>query len=280
MIKGFKDHKNTEWLVVPIIENTECEKDLTASLKNAIITYPRSSAVLVRNHGVYIWGPTWERTKIFAECYEYLFKAILKMHKYSLPIPKTDSAHSAIKAWFIDESKIQNEGLRVDLQYKYSKWVDPDYLKRFGVLHWKLDGDQNNSELNNICANYRNRDTVKIEPQMANFEEKIKKFAEEHLHADEEVRYVLDGSGYFDVRDGTDSWIRIHVTKGDLLILPEGIYHRFVLDISNYIYVMRLFKEEPQWTPINRPCDENPSRIKYLKEINTISSEDFKIFKN
>ena len=52
MIKGIQDHKNTEWLRVPIIENTEY-------LKNAILAHSRTFAIILRNQSIYIWGPLW-----------------------------------------------------------------------------------------------------------------------------------------------------------------------------------------------------------------------------
>jgi len=142
MIKGITGHINADWCRVPIIENTQYECDLTESLKNAIIEYPRSFAVLVRNHGIYVWGPTWEKAKIHVECYEYLFKAILKMRKHNITYQTTVAASSLIRAWIIDDTK-KEEDLRNDLQHKEPRWVSEVELNKTGVFVYKLNGEKN-----------------------------------------------------------------------------------------------------------------------------------------
>jgi len=43
-------------LEVPIIENTPYEEDLKDSMADAMRQYPDAAAVLVRRHGIYVWG--------------------------------------------------------------------------------------------------------------------------------------------------------------------------------------------------------------------------------
>lgn len=122
----------------------------------------------------------------------------------------------------------------------------------------------------------------------------MKVFFDEHLHMDDEIRYILDGTAYFDVRDKEDRWIRIAMNKGDMITLPAGIYHRFTVDetvrtvpksggfcrrlvgrvtsnrrclLQNYTKAMRLFVGEPVWKAYNRPADHFEIRQKYVASL-------------
>ncbi|KAI9014947.1 class II aldolase/adducin N-terminal [Gaertneriomyces semiglobifer] len=85
MIKGIKRGSSSEslkyyeTLVVPIIENTAQEEDLKDRMAQAMQDYPDTNAVLVRRHGVYVWGKTWQQAKSMTECYDYLFEIAVKM---------------------------------------------------------------------------------------------------------------------------------------------------------------------------------------------------------
>lgn len=79
MIKGIAGHGYHDVLEVPVLENTAHECDLADALGAAIDAYPRAVAVLVRRHGLYVWGRTWQEAKTHAECLDYLFAAAVEM---------------------------------------------------------------------------------------------------------------------------------------------------------------------------------------------------------
>ncbi|XP_060117191.1 methylthioribulose-1-phosphate dehydratase [Heteronotia binoei] len=100
MIKGIKKcttggyFRYDDTLVVPIVENTPEEKDLKQRMVQAMNDYPDSCAVLVRRHGVYVWGETWEKAKTMCECYDYLFDIAVQMKQHGLDpatVPKEEN---------------------------------------------------------------------------------------------------------------------------------------------------------------------------------------------
>jgi 1,2-dihydroxy-3-keto-5-methylthiopentene dioxygenase len=112
--------------------------------------------------------------------------------------------------------------------------VTVDYLASIGVQYYHFPSLESVNELAKERG-YKNRDEIVVSPQTMGdvYEEKVKMFFNEHLHEDEEIRYIRDGEGYFDVRGQEDEWVRIKLVKDDLIILPAGIYHRFTTDDKN-----------------------------------------------
>uniref|UniRef100_G3MP97 Acireductone dioxygenase n=1 Tax=Amblyomma maculatum TaxID=34609 RepID=G3MP97_AMBMU len=178
-----------------------------------------------------------------------------------------DGKEEVIEAWYMDDSE---EDQRLPHHREPKEYVPLEKLKELGVISWRLNGGdhETDEDLKKIreARGYTYMDICEVCPEkLPNYEAKIKSFFEEHLHTDEEIRYCLDGSGYFDVRGSDERWIRVAVKKGGMIVLPAGIYHRFTLDSSNYIKALRLFVGEPVWTPYNRPHDDLPARKEYLE---------------
>jgi methylthioribulose-1-phosphate dehydratase len=232
MIKGIVGHKNTEWCVVPIIENSEYDTGLTENIKRAIMDYPRSQAVLVRNHGVFVWGPNWEKAKIQLECYEYIFKVILRMHKYNLDIPKLPSCDKNVKCWILDEEK-SSEDIRKDQQHKLAKWVSEVRLKKYNVTLEILDAEKF-AELSKERGLVL-KDEISLASNIINYDEIRANLATERKLETDEIYYIAAGTGYFDIKNEDGKWMRIHVGKGELLTLWKDVVMRFSPDIMNSI---------------------------------------------
>ena len=153
--------------------------------------------------------------------------------------------------------------------------VDLESLKGLGVECFKFDADS--PELDKSYEKlkqergYSYQDVVTISRKLtADYDNVILRFFREHIHNDSEIRFVnlavatvsinfraiLDGEGYFDVRDENENWIRLEAKKGDLLVMPAGIYHRFIPTLTDYIKAIRLFIGSPIWTAIYRDTDE------------------------
>lgn len=120
------------------------------------------------------------------------------------------------------------------MDHDSGKAVDTDYLRDLGVIYQRCPSID---DVDTIAKerSYKNRDEITVSPEKMGdvYEDKVKMFFNEHLHEDEEIRYILDGEGFFDVRSKGDDWLRIRLEKDDLIILPAGIYHRFTTGAKN-----------------------------------------------
>lgn len=120
MMKGIAGHGFYDNLVVPIIENTARECELTDRMRAAMLAYPRSNAVLVRRHGVYVWGKTWIEAKTQAECYDYLFGIAVRMHGMGIDAARAPArVHKAL----------------VNGQHANNGTTDTNGMACFGLLH-------------------------------------------------------------------------------------------------------------------------------------------------
>lgn len=78
MLKGVPGLRNTDRHLVPVVENTPREPELTADVERVLddSRFVSAYAIGVRDHGAYIWGSdVWEAKK-HAEVYHFLFEAI------------------------------------------------------------------------------------------------------------------------------------------------------------------------------------------------------------
>eukprot|EP00762_Andalucia_godoyi_P000803 ANDGO_03749.mRNA.1 1 len=140
------------------------------------------------------------------------------------------------------------------LESNDQKAVSVEELAAIGVEYYTIDANDYQREIDEFRARrkYAEFDVIRLTPDTECLEDKLKVFFTEHKHTDEEVRFVLDGHGIFDVRNANDEWVRILVEKNDLLVLPREIYHRFTLTDTKFIQAMRLFQNQPKWQAINR----------------------------
>ena len=77
MLKGIPGVTNTDVHLVPVIRNTPRERELVDQLET-VFADPRfaaTRAVLVRDHGAYIWGDDVMDAKRHTEVYHFLFEA-------------------------------------------------------------------------------------------------------------------------------------------------------------------------------------------------------------
>jgi len=101
----------------------------------------------------------------------------------------------------------------------------------------------------NARGGYITADVIDVTPDVPNLQTMLDRFNQEHTHAEDEVRFIVKGSGIFFVHPPSGPVFSIEVEAGDLINLPAGTKHWFDLCRERTIRAIRLFREKAGWTP-------------------------------
>ncbi len=100
-------------------------------------------------------------------------------------------------------------------------------------------------ERHGYCA----EDIITLASATPGLETLLAKFRLVHHHADDEVRFVIGGSGLFTVYTGS-TVLDVTLSPGDLITIPAFTRHRFDLTAEQRIVCARIFKDPAGWAAI------------------------------
>ncbi len=93
---------------------------------------------------------------------------------------------------------------------------------------------------------YQSADVVSIHPEHPDKATMRTKFLEEHRHAEDEVRFFVDGAGLFTLHvDG--KVYEVLCERGDLISVPAGTRHWFDMGPNPSFVAVRIFTSPDGW---------------------------------
>jgi len=96
---------------------------------------------------------------------------------------------------------------------------------------------------------YVTADVIDVTAQTPGLDAMLARFSREHWHDEDEVRFILRGSGLFHIHPRQGPVHAIEVGPGDLIRVPRGTWHWFDLCANRDIRAIRLFQDPSGWTP-------------------------------
>lgn len=98
---------------------------------------------------------------------------------------------------------------------------------------------------------YKTADVININAQTPNYEAVRNKFLSEHQHTEDEVRFFVDGQGYFWFNLENDEPIfNVLCQAGDLISVPANTKHWFDAGKTDpFVKTIRIFIDQSGWVP-------------------------------
>lgn len=97
---------------------------------------------------------------------------------------------------------------------------------------------------------YKTADVISIHAQTPNYEAVRNKFLSEHTHTEDEVRFFVDGKGFFWFNLEGDPVFNVMCEAGDLISVPANTKHWFDAGKENpHVKAIRIFIDQSGWVP-------------------------------
>lgn len=157
-----------------------------------------------------------------------------------------------------DEQEIREYLKKLGIDYE--RWPASDRVAPDDSAENILKAYAAEIETLKASGGYVTADVIDVNPETPGLEEMLAKFDREHWHDEDEVRYIISGSGLFHIHFGVrrpgnamqneqSEVISIEVKAGDLIRVPRGTLHWFNLCADRRIRAIRLFQDKSGWTP-------------------------------
>ncbi len=95
---------------------------------------------------------------------------------------------------------------------------------------------------------YVTADVIDVSPETPGLDAMLARFDKEHMHSEDEVRFILAGRGIFFLHLAAQV-VSVEVGPGDMLRVPRGTTHWFTLCEDRRIRAIRWFQQTAGWTP-------------------------------
>lgn len=129
----------------------------------------------------------------------------------------------------------------------YDRWT-PEYPVAPGAADREvLSAYQSQIDALRNQGGYLKVDVIGVDSNTPGLDAMLEKFSREHTHAEDEVRFIVDGHGIFHVNPENGPVVAIELEGGDLISVPRGVLHWFDLCSDRRVRAIRLFQDPSGW---------------------------------
>jgi 1,2-dihydroxy-3-keto-5-methylthiopentene dioxygenase len=98
-------------------------------------------------------------------------------------------------------------------------------------------------------SGYHSRDLIVLHPDIPNLDGLLEKFKPPHTHAEDEVRYIIEGEGIFGFIAPEGQQMELTIQAEEYVNVPANTPHWFYLTPQRRIKAVRYFSGTEGWVP-------------------------------